>query len=686
MSQHSERFGSTAFPGTNSPKSSVYVPLIAGDAARGLINLDNYEREHAYSESDVRLLQTLASAMSVALENARLFDETQRLFKESEQRAAELAIINSVQEALAAELNMQGIYDAVGDKIREIFNKADVGIRIFDPQTNIINYVYDYESGKRIHIEPMTASDKGFGSHVLRTRETLVVNEDMEGEMAKYGSYVIAGTNSEKSAIWVPLVAGDQARGLISLSDMEREHAFSDSDVRLLQTLANTMSVALENARLFDETQRRTREAAALAEVGRDISSTLDLNKVMDRIAGHAKDLLDVDSSAIFLPDEGGAAFRAIVAIGDIADALKETAIRPGVGIIGGLAESGRAEYINDTNADPRGIQIDGTDTELDERLMVAPLLAGRQVKGVMAVWRTGGKAFGDSDLDFLVGLSLQATVAIENARLFAQSEKRASELTTINTVSQQLAGKLDLAPLLDLVGEQIRTVFAADVAYVALYNPQTGIIDFPYQYGDEIVAIKYGEGLTSKIIQSGKALIINSDVDRRGVELGARVLGRQSRSYMGVPIPVGGTSMGVISVQSTEKEGMYGADDERLLSTIAANVGVALQNARLFNETQEALSHQTATTDILRVISGSPTDVQPVFRAIVDTALRLMACDFTALLALRRRLIDRRRQRDAGRPADGPDGVGRPRPRGQFPVARGPEQDNAPHSGLLSH
>ena len=99
------------------------MPLVAGGEVRGVDQpRSNVEREHAFSESDVRLLQTLAGSMSVALENARLFDETQRLFKESEQRAAELAIINSVQEALAAELNIQGIYDAVGDKIREIFD------------------------------------------------------------------------------------------------------------------------------------------------------------------------------------------------------------------------------------------------------------------------------------------------------------------------------------------------------------------------------------------------------------------------------------------------------------------------------------------------------------------------------------------------------------------------------------
>src|SRR5207344_1899927 len=183
-----------------------YVPLVVGDQARGMINLIDMEREHAYSESDVRLLQTLANSMSVALENARLFDETQRLFKESEQRAAELAIINSVQRALAAELNVQGIYDAVGDKIREIFNKANINIRIHDPQTDTIHFPYTYEDGKRISIPARPHSEKGFAAHVLRTRETLVL-KDMPTEIAKYGSTVLPGTRMNKSAVFVPLVA-----------------------------------------------------------------------------------------------------------------------------------------------------------------------------------------------------------------------------------------------------------------------------------------------------------------------------------------------------------------------------------------------------------------------------------------------------------------------------------------------
>ena len=203
----------------------------SGDQARGLIDLVDIEREHAFGDSDVRLLQTLANSMSVALENARLFDETQRLFKESEQRAAELAIINSVQEALAAELNMQGIYDAVGDKIREIFQPADVGIRIYDPPTrpdSLPLYCTRTGSGSRSALGAAGGTrirSATCFAHARRWSST----RTWRRQMAQYGSFTLPGTPGPRSrSVLVPLVAGDQARGIISLMDLEREHAFSD--------------------------------------------------------------------------------------------------------------------------------------------------------------------------------------------------------------------------------------------------------------------------------------------------------------------------------------------------------------------------------------------------------------------------------------------------------------------------
>ena len=107
----------------------------------------------------------------------------------------------------------------------------------------------------------------------------------------------------------------------------------------------------------------------------------------MDRIARHAKELLNADNSAIFLPDAGGQSYRAIVAVGDIAPVIQSTMIDVGTGVIGAIVQSGRAEFINDTGSDPRAIQIPGTEKKANERMMVAPLLAGTAVKGAMTVW-----------------------------------------------------------------------------------------------------------------------------------------------------------------------------------------------------------------------------------------------------------------------------------------------------------
>jgi transcriptional regulator with GAF, ATPase, and Fis domain len=227
--------------GENEDRNESYlgVPILVGEKVIGLVSVQSHEK-NIFDQDDLRLLQTLANSMSVALENARLFNETQRLLKETEQRAAELAIINSVQLGVAAQLDLQGIYDAVGDKIREIFDQADVGIRIYDPQKKIVYFPYEYSNGRRVTIDSVTHMNPeelltatGFVPHVFRTRATLVINENMPQEVERFGSSVLPGTQMEKSAVYVPLVIGDQVRGVIIIMDVEHEHAFSASCKRL---------------------------------------------------------------------------------------------------------------------------------------------------------------------------------------------------------------------------------------------------------------------------------------------------------------------------------------------------------------------------------------------------------------------------------------------------------------------
>ena len=126
----------------------------------------------------------------------------------------------------------------------------------------------------------------------------------------------------------------------------------------------------------------------------------------------------------MFLEEEDGPRLLPIVSVGRLTEFIEEMTITPGVGLIGDMAQRGAAEFVNDTNADARGVQIPGTQDEEQEKLMAAPLLARGRVIGMMSVWRTGpADLFTDADLSFLVGLSQQAAIAIENARLFREAQ-----------------------------------------------------------------------------------------------------------------------------------------------------------------------------------------------------------------------------------------------------------------------
>ncbi|HET7000325.1 MAG TPA: two-component regulator propeller domain-containing protein, partial [Puia sp.] len=167
--------------------------------------------------------------------------------------------------------------------------------------------------------------------------------------------------------------------------------------------------------------------------------------------------------------------------------------------------------------------------------------------------------------------------------------KQQAEELATVNQISQALVSQADLHDLIKLVGDQLRDLFKANIVYIALLDKKTKIISFPYQYGDSMPPLKLGEGLTSKIILSGESLLINKDVHEMASSLGIGRVGIPAASYLGVPIPVADEIIGVLSIQSTETENRFVEKDKRLLGTIAANVGVAIRKARLFEEVKMA-------------------------------------------------------------------------------------------------
>jgi GAF domain-containing protein/CheY-like chemotaxis protein len=582
-------------------KSWLGVPLISGGQVNGTIRLENYEREFAYSESDVSLLQTLANSMSVALENARLFDETNRLLKETEQRTAELAVINSVQDGLAKELDMQGIYDLVGDRVQQLFQTHAVIIASFDLANKTEHFNYVFENGEKYKLDSRPVNN--LRQMLINKKQTIYI-ETEDKARNEYGITAIGNTGMPKSLMFVPLLSGNSIKGYVSIQNIDKENAFSVSDIRLLETLANSMSVALENARLFDETNRllketeqRTAELAVINSVQEGLVKEFQSQGIYQLVGEKLCELFDTQTVLIrtFDHEAGLEIWRYAIEKGQ----RQYSDPRPFIWANRQLITTHKPILINENYVETAQ-KFGGSGVSMGQApksAVFVPMIVGDTVRGSVSLQNVDKEfAFNEADVKLLTTLTNSMGVALENARLFDEtsrlldeSKQRANELSTVNNISQALTSQLNPEELIKLVGDQMKNLFKANIIYVALLDKKTKLIHFPYQHGEVMPPRVLGEGLSSKIIQTGKSLLINKDVDAATAALGIHRVGIPSASYLGVPIPVADEIIGVLSVQSTETENRFNENDERLLSTIAASVGVALRKAQLFEEVIQA-------------------------------------------------------------------------------------------------
>ena len=596
------KYDNTVLAGQAS-KSLVMVPMIAGNEVTGAVSLQNLDKENAFSESDVNLLITLSSSMSVALESAKRFDETKRLLKETEQRTAELAVINSVQEGLAKELDMKGIYEMVGDRLSSLFpDSQTLVIRTFDHELGLEHWQYAKEKGVRQLVSPRPFNWNS--KQLITTKRPLNIEKNYVEIAKKYGGTGVTQGQPPKSAVFVPMMVGDIIKGSVSLQNVDEENAFTEADLRLLTTITNSMSVALENARLFEETNRllketkqRTEELGTINSVQEDLVREISMQKIYDLVGDRICELFDTQTLIIRTFDNhtGLEHFHYAVEKG----AHLERISQPFMWANKLLIKNKQPILINENyaqTAHKHGGKGVGKGLPPKSAIFV-PMIVGDQVKGSVSLQNVEKEhAFTESDLRLLTTLTNSLSVALENARLFdetnrllADTKQRATELGTVNSISKALTSQLDSEELIQLVGDQMKEMFDANIVYLALLNKKTNIIEFPYQYGDDMQPLKLGDGLTSKIILSGEPLLINKELLEQRAQSGVQRIGIPAASYLGVPIPVGDEIIGVLSVQSTEHENRFDENDQRLLSTIASSVGVALKNAQLFEEVQEA-------------------------------------------------------------------------------------------------
>ncbi len=277
------------------------VPLKAEERTVGVLVVQSYTKGVRYTEQDKELLAFVGQHVGVALSRARAIEETR-------QRNAELALINSVQEAIAGELDQQAIYDAVGDRIRDVFDAQVVDIGIYDESSGLIHFPYAIERGKRFPDEPMGLI--GFRKHVMETGEPLLIEESTPEVRKRYGNPKVISGEPPKCNLYVPLVVSGRATGVVSLQNLDRTHAFDESDQRLLTTLAGSLSVALENARLVHETRQRNAELALINSVQEAIAGELDQQAIYDAVGDRIRDVFDAQAVGISMFEDGTGLLR----------------------------------------------------------------------------------------------------------------------------------------------------------------------------------------------------------------------------------------------------------------------------------------------------------------------------------------------------------------------------------------
>ena len=584
----------TVAPGTKLTKSALYVPMATGDTVLGYISLQNADREHAFSDSDVQLLNTIANSISIALENARLFNET-------EQRNAELAVINSVQEGLVAEMDLQGIYDLVGDRIRDLFDAQVASIATFDHENKTERFQYYYEDGKRFY--PEERSYDKIRNWLIQNKKLLLVNEDADEtiyQITGEGKSTVPGTRLPKSVLFVPMVIGDVVRGYVSLQNLDHEHAFPESDVRLLSTLANSMSVALENARLFDETEQRNAELAVINSVQEGLVAEMELQGIYDLVGDRLRDLFDAQVAAIatFDLEKETELFHYIFENGKRFypeprkyDKIRQRLINSQKMIR--IDEDAKSAYRTITGEAPKAV----SGTSFPKSMVFAPLIIADSVRGYVTLQNLDREhAFSDSDISLLGTLANSMSVALENARLFNETEQRNAELAVINSVQEGLVAEMDMQGIYDLVGERIRNLFDAQVTAIVTFQDADKTEHFKYLFedGDRL----YPEGrpydkVREKIIEEQSTLLLNENAAQKLSDILGKphkpVPGtRAAKSALYVPMKVGNSVKGYITLQNLDRDHAFSDNDVRLLSTLANSMSVALENARLFNETEQ--------------------------------------------------------------------------------------------------
>jgi PAS domain S-box-containing protein len=593
-------------PETNWIRSYLVAPILVEQEVIGLISLD-HDKPNFFDEQDKERLMAFANQAASAIENARLFEEESR-------RARIIEALAEIANVIATTRDTSAAMDEIAQRSLELLNAEDIAIYLLQDDDKTLKIV----TAKGIYRDTLLSHTiqvgQGITGHIVETGKAEIVNNFLENPRR----IRVPGTPEKDSEIETmmsaPLILREKPIGAINAWRLRTNGLFSNTELNYLVAIAHQASIAIESGRLLGEISRQAQETAAIAEVGRDISSTLQLDVVLERIAAYAKELLHAETSAVYLTEPTSNVLRGIAAIGAEAVEIKNDPIQLGTGILGNIAIQMVGEIVNDTLADPRAITIKGTEPNTNEHIMGVPVVLKDQLTGLLVVWRIGQERdFKPPELSFLASLAQQAAIAIENARLFEEESRRARIIEALAEIANVIATTRDTSAAMDEIAQRsLELLNASNIAVYLLQDDDKTlkIVTAKGTYQDMLLShtIQIGQGITGHIVETGKAEIVDTTITdpRRVLIPGTSEKDSESETMMSAPLILREKPIGAINAWRLRTNGLFSETELNYLVAIAHQASIAIESGRLFGEISRRAQETTAIAEVGRDISST--------------------------------------------------------------------------------